>query len=117
MAKVQVISIHGTRDIPLLEYNRIGRQPGNEIQVLDRIVSKEHAVIFRKDNQYFIATHNPYLLCAILEKADKADVAVFVTYFRDFETRIKQLTDDQLSEMLGGDPFFMSQRFVEESGE
>ncbi len=58
MAKVQVISIHGTRDIPLVEYNRIGRQPGNEIQVLDRIVSKEHAVIFRKDNQYFIRDLN-----------------------------------------------------------
>ena len=69
------------------------------------------------DNQYFIATHNPYLLTAILEKADKADVAVFVTYFRDFETRVKPLTEDQLSEMLGGDPFYMSQRFVEESGE
>lgn len=67
------------------------------------------------DNQYFIATHNPYLLCAILEKADKTDVAVFVTYFRDFETRVKQLTEDQLSQMLGGDPFYMSQRFVEDA--
>lgn len=67
------------------------------------------------DNQYFIATHNPYLLTAILEKADKTDVAVFVTYFREFETRVKQLTEDQLSEMLGGDPFYMSQRFVEEA--
>lgn len=67
------------------------------------------------DNQYFISTHNPYLLCAILEKADMTDVAVFVTYFRDFETRVKQLTEVQLSEMLGGDPFYMSQRFVEEA--
>jgi hypothetical protein len=66
-------------------------------------------------NQYFIATHNPYLLSAILEKADKTDVAVFVTYFKDFETKVRQLADNQLSEMLGGDPFFMSQRFVEEA--
>jgi adenylate cyclase len=58
MAKVQVISIHGTRDIPLVEYNRIGRQPGNEIQILDRIVSKEHAVIFKKDNKFFIRDLN-----------------------------------------------------------
>jgi len=54
MAKVQVISIQGTREIPLGEYNRIGRQPGNEIQILDRIVSKEHAVIFKKGEKYFI---------------------------------------------------------------
>ena len=54
MAKVQVISIHGTRDYPLGEYMRIGRQPGNEIQLLDRIVSKEHAVIFNKDSKFHI---------------------------------------------------------------
>lgn len=58
MAKVEVISIHGTRDITLLEYNRIGRQPGNEIQVLDRIVSKEHAIIFKKDDKFHIRDLN-----------------------------------------------------------
>ncbi len=54
MAKVQIITIQGTRELPLLDYTRIGRQPGNEIQLLDRIVSKEHAVIFKKDNKFFI---------------------------------------------------------------
>ena len=67
-------------------------------------------------NQYFIATHNPYLLTAVIEKAKKEDVQVFVTSFKDFETKAKPLSESQLSEMLSGDPFFMSQRFVEESG-
>lgn len=56
-------------------------------------------------NQYFIATHNPYLLGAIVEKAPKADVAVFATYYRNFATRTKLLNDDELSRILDGDPF------------
>lgn len=66
------------------------------------------------NNQYFIATHNPYLLCAILEKARREEVSVFVTHFKDYTTRVKPLSEEQLGEMLGGDPFFMSQRFIEE---
>lgn len=67
-------------------------------------------------NQYFIATHNPYLLTAVVEKAKADDVHVSIVYFRDYETRVKTLNPSQLAEMLGGDPFFMSQRFVEEEG-
>jgi hypothetical protein len=74
-------------------------------------------IAFDSDNQYFIATHNPYLLTAIVEKAKKEDVSVFVTSFKDYETHVRPLTDSELSELLSGDPFFMSQRFVEESGE
>lgn len=66
-------------------------------------------------NQYFIATHNPYLLTAIIEKVKKEDVHVFVTYFKGFETRVRPLSDGELGEALTGDPFFMSQRFVEDS--
>lgn len=64
-------------------------------------------------NQYFIATHNPYLLTAVLEKAQKNDVNVFVVYQKDFETRLLKLSEEGLSEMLSGDPFFMCGRFVE----
>ena len=74
-------------------------------------------IAFDSENQYFIATHNPYLLCAIVEKAKKEDVCVFVTSFKDYRTRVRPLTESELSELLSGDPFFMSQRFVEESGE
>ena len=56
-------------------------------------------------NQYFIATHNPYLLSAIVEKAPKSDVAVFATYYRDFATQAKLLTDAELSRLLDADPF------------
>ena len=56
-------------------------------------------------NQYFVATHNPYLLSAIVEKAPKEDVAVFVTSFRDFATQAKRLTDEEVSRLLDADPF------------
>jgi len=65
-------------------------------------------------NQFFIATHNPYLLSAIIEKARKEDVQVFITYFKDFQTRVKPLTGNQLSELMEADPFFNLDRFIEE---
>jgi AAA15 family ATPase/GTPase len=56
-------------------------------------------------NQYFIATHNLYLLTAILEKATPNDVAVFGARYRNFETEVLPLSQDQLSRLLEADPF------------
>ncbi len=56
-------------------------------------------------NQYFIATHNPYLLVAVLEKAKKEEVAVFATQYRDYETKVIPLSEDQISRLLDADPF------------
>jgi hypothetical protein len=66
-------------------------------------------------NQFFIATHNPYLLSAIVEKGRKEDVQVFITYFKDYETKVKPLTPDEVSELMEADPFFNLDRFVEET--
>jgi AAA15 family ATPase/GTPase len=66
-----------------------------------------------KTNQFFIATHNPYLLSAVIEKARKEDVQVLVTYFKDFQTRVKPLTPDQVVELMEADPFFNLDRFIE----
>jgi len=56
-------------------------------------------------NQYFIATHNPYLLVAVLEKAKKEEVHVFATQYRDYETKVTPLTEDQICRLLDADPF------------
>jgi AAA15 family ATPase/GTPase len=66
-----------------------------------------------RTNQFFIATHNPYLLSAIIEKARKEDVQVFIAYFKDFQTQVKPLTTNQLSELMEADPFFNLDRFIE----
>ena len=71
-------------------------------------------IAFDERNQYFIATHNPYLLLSILEKAPKDDVNVFVTYFRDYQTKVKCLNDEEISELMDYDPFFNLKSFIEE---
>ena len=70
-------------------------------------------IAFDETNQYFIATHNPYLLLSILEKADKNSVNVFVTYFSDYQTKVKCLTKEQISELMDYDPFFNLHSFIE----
>lgn len=67
-----------------------------------------------ESNQFFITTHNPYLLSSIVSKAPKSDVAVFVTYMENFETKIKTITGDRLSEILdlNSDVFFNLKRLL-----
>ncbi|MDI6449095.1 AAA family ATPase [Anaerobaca lacustris] len=65
-------------------------------------------------NQFFIATHNPYLLSAVIEKARVEDVQVFITYFENYQTKVKPLSADQVSELMEADPFFNLDRFLEE---
>ena len=66
-------------------------------------------------NQFFIATHNPYLLSAVIEKGRKEDVQVFITYFKDYQTKVKPLTPDEVVELMEADPFFNLDRFTEDS--
>jgi AAA15 family ATPase/GTPase len=65
-------------------------------------------------NQFFIATHNLYLLSAIVEKGRKEDVQVFITYFKDYQTKVKPLTPDEVAELMEADPFFNLDRFIGE---
>jgi AAA15 family ATPase/GTPase len=75
----------------------------------------ERIALDKSNNQYFISTHNPYLLFSILEKASKEEVGVFVTYFEDYQTRVKPLSDKGKREILDAeiDAFFNLDRFLE----
>jgi hypothetical protein len=66
-------------------------------------------------NQYFISTHNPYLLIPLLSKAPIEDIQVFVTYLKDDQTKVKALSNDEKSEILDLDAsvFFDIERFLE----
>lgn len=68
-----------------------------------------------KTNQYFISTHNPYFLLPILEKAPKDDVGIFVTYFEDYQTKVKLLSKREMEEILALDAsaFFNLDQFLE----
>jgi len=69
-----------------------------------------------KSNSYFISTHNPYLLLSILEKAPQEDIAVFITYFEDFQTKVRPLKETELNKILDLDAsiFFNLDSFLEE---
>jgi AAA15 family ATPase/GTPase len=71
-------------------------------------------IAFDESNQYFISTHNPYLLLAILEKTPKDSVNVFVTYLKNYETKAKALTEEEISVLMDSDPFFNLKKFIDE---
>jgi hypothetical protein len=71
------------------------------------------------NNQYFIATHNPYFLTSIMEKTPKNEIGTFVTYFEDYQTKVKALSGEEIESALsmGSDVFFNIDQFLQkESG-
>jgi AAA15 family ATPase/GTPase len=74
----------------------------------------ERIALDNNQNQYFIATHNPYFLISVLEKAPKAEVAVFATSLENYQTKAKPLTEKQKEEILemGSDVFFNIERLL-----
>lgn len=66
-------------------------------------------------NQYFITTHNPYFLISVLEKTPKDEIATFLTYIENYQTKVKTLTDEEKREILemGTDAFFNIEKFLE----
>lgn len=74
-------------------------------------------IAFDDSNQYFISTHNPYLLLAIMEKTKKEDLNVCITYLKEYQTKIKQLKEDEMVQLMDSDPFFNLGHFIEEDEE
>lgn len=54
MPRLTIIGPEGRQDFDLLPHNTLGRHPNNTVQVLDRIVSKEHAHIDLVDGRYML---------------------------------------------------------------
>jgi len=75
----------------------------------------ERIALDKKGNQYFISTHNPYLLLSIIEKAPKEDVAIFITTFENYQTHVKKLSEEIKEEILEEtlDVFFNIEQLVE----
>lgn len=70
-------------------------------------------VIAAETNQFFIATHSPYVLNAFLEQS-REELAVFIVDYHDGQTVINRLTDTELTEVYdyGIDVFFNYERFT-----
>lgn len=71
-------------------------------------------VITAQTNQFFIATHSPYVLNAFLEQS-REELAIFIVDYRDGQTVISRLTDTELTEVYdyGIDVFFNYERFTQ----
>jgi adenylate cyclase len=54
MPRLTIIGPEGRQEFDLLPHNTLGRHPNNTMQVLDRIVSKEHAHIDLVDGRYML---------------------------------------------------------------
>lgn len=65
-------------------------------------------------NQYFISTHNPYILLSVLEKTPKDDIGIFITYFEDYQTKVKSVKEEEMPKILDFDAsiFFNLERFL-----
>lgn len=70
-------------------------------------------MIYKKDNQFFIATHSPFILNDLLENS-RDELAVFVVYYEDHETKVRKLSSDELNEVYqnGVDLFTNSESFI-----
>ena len=74
-------------------------------------------IIDSESNQFFIATHSPYVLTTCLEReSSRKDLAIFMADFKDGQTVIKRLTDDEVNEVYdyGLDLFFNSELFTDD---
>jgi AAA15 family ATPase/GTPase len=73
-------------------------------------------IVDQPNTQFFITTHNPYLLNELIEKTPQNELALFVCGFDKLNkaTIAKRLTDDDLSELLdyGVDIFFNINKYL-----
>ena len=74
----------------------------------------EQIALDENSNQYFIVTHNPYFLMPLFSKAPKDDIAINIVYCEDYQTKIRPLQGDELSELFELDIFANLARYIEE---
>ena len=72
----------------------------------------QHILNDEGGNQYFITTHSTYFLLPLMQEGK--DVAVFATWFEDYQTHVKRLTEVEIREMLdyGVDVFLNLDDFI-----
>ncbi len=65
-------------------------------------------------NQFFISTHSPYLLNTLIEETNFDNLNVFITYFENYQTKLRALENEELREILDDsiDAFFNLDRFI-----
>ena len=72
-----------------------------------------HQMIYKKDNQFFIATHSPFILNDLLENS-RSELSVFVVNYENHETKVRRLSEGELYEAFqsGVDFFTNNESFI-----
>lgn len=72
-----------------------------------------------RNNQFFVATHSPYLVTEILEQMlpddnQAGELAIFLAYYEDYQTKVKQLSDEEIRDIRGDsvDIFYNMARYT-----
>ncbi len=70
-------------------------------------------MMYRKDNQYFLTTHSPFILNDLLENS-KEDIAVYNINYDSHQTKIRRLTENELDEIYqnGVDLFTNNESYI-----
>ncbi|MBY0433581.1 MAG: AAA family ATPase [Cyclobacteriaceae bacterium] len=68
---------------------------------------------YDQTNQFFLTTHNPYLLESIVAKTPPENLNVVITYMKDYETKIRVLSGSEVLELMELDVFFNLKRYTE----
>ena len=86
------------------------------------IMHLAQSIVHSRNNQFFVVTHNPYLLTEVLEEmltddGLKPELAIFAAYYEDYQTKVHQLTDEEMvrARADGLDFFLNLRRFVPEA--
>lgn len=75
-------------------------------------------IVESTSNQFFVATHSPYLLTEIIEgmlpHGQAQDLAIFLAYYEDYQTKFYQLTDAEVLEIRRDaiDVFYNLPRYI-----
>ncbi|UOQ98882.1 AAA family ATPase [Hymenobacter sp. 5317J-9] len=78
----------------LLEEPEAHSYPQYVSQLAERIATQQ-------ENQFFVTTHNPHFFSEVLENMVPyenrvPELAVFVAYYKDFQTKVRQLSDEEV---------------------
>jgi AAA15 family ATPase/GTPase len=74
-------------------------------------------IIFdENNNQYFIATHSPFVLTDFIEELKPKDLSIYLVDYKNGETVIKRLRDEQVLEVAqyGVDLFFNLESYLDD---
>lgn len=79
----------------------------DDVKLLAEVIALEE-----NSNQFFITTHSDCFLMSHLCKAPMGDLAVNIVYREDRQTKVKTLSDEELTELFEVNLFLNWERFV-----